>query len=102
ATVYCSGSMQDFLPITRIRHDATRAKVRFALIYGWQWFGRSVVEHTLAIENGQRVGHHQDRIWRLAIRWLARVCKIIRLSHSQRLRGDSNRSSSRRRGFVTQ
>src|SRR5262249_33565821 len=95
------GSLEEFLAITSVRHQATVANVRFAFIYRRQPFGRSVVENTLAIENGQRVGHHQDRIRRLTIHCLERTSEIVGLSYTKRLHRDSNRPSRGGRGFVT-
>src|SRR5262249_27021661 len=96
-----SGSVIEILSNTTLRHKAARANIQFAIIYGWQAFGRGVVKYMLAIENGQRVGHHQDRVWRLPVHCLECLGEIVRRSHPQRLHGDTNRSSSGGRSFVT-
>src|SRR3974377_1348147 len=43
----------------------------------------SVVEYALAIKYGERIGYHEDRIWRIEIHRCESVCEVIRFAHAQ-------------------
>src|SRR3974390_3552065 len=45
----------------------------------------SVVEYALAIKYGERIGYHEDRIWRIAIHRGESVCEVVRFAHAQGL-----------------
>src|SRR6516225_8081975 len=45
----------------------------------------SVVEYTLAIKYGERIGYHEDRIRRIAIHRGESVCEVVRFAHAQGL-----------------
>src|SRR5262245_10894878 len=83
------GSLEEFLSITSIGRQATVANVKLCLRTRRQALGCGVVEYTLAIENGQRVGHHQDRVWRRTVHCFERPAEIGGLtSKSARQRFD--------------
>ena len=82
-------TVEAFVLIRAIGHEAAVAHELIHFIDGGEVMGRGERKDPLAVEQGERIGDHEDRIRPLALHRCKRLLKIVGLTYPERLHAEA-------------